>query len=189
MSAICTACLIIFFIGIVCNWIYSHFFNDYEQYYGVQKLNWVEEYPYKEVDNEIIGMSFVNSCKAKIVSIENSIESVVNTYTVMREPLSEIYCGIEKKLGISKIYGADSPVFVLENGNFSFGNESRADNKVIGEKLGDFNEYLQGEGVDFLYVMAPYKDSGATDNKYRGYIDYIGSNAEGLAREIRENNI
>lgn len=188
VAIICTAFLTLVLLAIVPVWIYRHI--DVNRRTTVS-IDWEALYPFEDdgASEYTNAKTLLTQYHDKISAIEIKLENVINNNTILRYPLSELYCNIWNTMGIRKIPSSDRSVMVLENGYFSY-NYEKIDNDAVAEKIQTFQESLDARGTDFLYVMAPYKYSETDKNNlYKGYIDYTKENAQTLAAELQAHGV
>lgn len=182
--------LMLFLIGIIPTWIYKHYFTEYEnRRWNEVAIDWQKQYPFQvECSNNKI--SLISRYEQKINAIKEKLEGAVNSNTILRYPLSEIYCSVQKYMGISKITSAEMSVLALNDGYFSYSSDEKIDNIAVANNVKEFQNYLSNCNIDFLYVMAPYKYSETNENNiYRGYADYTKENAEQLNNQLIEKDV
>lgn len=188
-----TAWIMVCMLGII--WIIPKWF--YQRYSTVKTveqqtdyfIDWEEKYPFLEKENRKVEMSYIDNCEQKIKSIEERIETKVNANLPLGYPLAELYARIQKMLGTRMITSKDADVFMLDDGYFAYQNDEQ-DTNAVAVKIGAFRQKLQESGIEFLYVMAPYK-AGETDEKnlFYGYEDYMRVNAEKLDENLTDAEI
>lgn len=187
-AGICTAIIMLILAGIIPVWVHRHGDNSRRQ---AIDIDWEKAYPFEDKNKTENGneKTFLDQYQNKIGKMEKRIEAAINENTIFRYPLSEIYCSLEKGMGLVKIVSADQSVIVLDEGYFSYSHE-KVDTDVTADKVKNFQNSLAKHDIDFLYVMAPDKCSETDENSiYKGYIDYTEENAEKLSIKLQEREV
>lgn len=200
IAIICTAYIEIVLLAIPPLWIYNHFFV-----YGsatrreTVSINWEALYPFENDDTAesengenrrgASSKNILTQYRDTMLAVTAKLESVTNNNTLLRYPLSEFYCNIWNTMGLYRIPDSERSLMALDNGYFSY-NYGEINNDAIAGKVQEFQESLNTRGIDFLYVMAPYKYSETDENNiYKGYVDYARENAVNLAAGLQAHNV
>lgn len=128
-----------------------------------------------------------------IKSIENSIESLINENVGFRTTYIQVNGLAQKAMGKRVVDDIDpeSSVIRLDNGYISF-LAKELSNETLQEradKIAALADFTKDNGINFLYIQAPYKVAQDDQKLPDGLKDYAVSNAQKLCSMLGEKNV
>ncbi len=78
---------------------------------------------------------------------------------------------------------------LLSNDNLTHDEVKRVDAASLAEKMSEFNEFLDQNGIDYLYVQAPYKLDLKKSLLPEGFSHYAHENADEMIDSLKENDV
>lgn len=77
----------------------------------------------------------------------------------------------------------------LKNGMITYGQRISYDMQFFGNGLTEFNAYLKNNGIDYLYVQAPFKVDVGETLLYEGTVNYANDDANELLSILEKNSV
>ncbi|MDR1481121.1 MAG: hypothetical protein LBI74_00675 [Synergistaceae bacterium] len=143
-------------------------------------INWSERYPFAGAEYENLPhttSTFENVVKfAK--KIQNSALSHTQESLIFRHKYVEAVATMEKIMGISAMKKKTPSSYAILDGDYLAEYDERIDISAHARALSDFQRFLQGENIDFLYVQAPDKVCKSDD--IANTRDFANQNADDL---------
>lgn len=156
-------------------------------------VDWEKLYPFENTDTKSSEPLKTNVFKQKIDSytrVVDNFEDSLNQYATKH------VCFYKDMVGYANVYEKNilwnivapqyNNLVFLDDGYMSSALPS-ADYKVSGDCVLKLNNFLQSEGIPFLYVQAPQKIC-EKDSIY-GVLDFGNQNADGLLNYISQNGV
>jgi hypothetical protein len=139
-------------------------------------IKWAKLYPFNGISDAVNNAveDKASRLKRRIVTIENAIEKYAGENLVNRNKFAEWAIKYEKSIGWNFLNGG---VVDLGGGYLSETGE-RHDTSAYAAALAELYGFLQGSGIDFLYVQNPLKI--APDDPISGTRDFSNQNADDL---------
>ncbi|NLB36604.1 MAG: hypothetical protein GX824_04795, partial [Clostridiales bacterium] len=135
--------------------------------------------------------SYVNKAKSALLTGKETIQTL-DSVIPFKDDMINIFGLVQKSVGSNYINDMDSnnDIAKLKNGKIVFlinKNNKRVKKGI--NNLTAFSEYLEGEGIDYLFVQAPYKISQKNDLLPTGVKDFANANADALLSGIDANGV
>jgi hypothetical protein len=163
------------------------------------KINWPELYPFddsnsnlniEETETSLDERTTTAICNVvdRITSVVENIEDALETYTtdllVFQTKAIEWENSYEDFIGwnISSFEEYNSVVELSDGYLTTY--VSKLDTLQQYDALSELNNFCQNEGVDFLYIQAPYKISEYDDTDVSGVVDFSNQNADELLERL-----
>lgn len=147
----------------------------------------------KPVAASLFNWSGEKTVSENIKGIESSIEGLINENVGFRTSYIQANGLVQKLMGKRVVNDIDpeSSVIKLDNGYISFlakelSNEALQDRA---DKISALNSFAHDNGIDFLYIQAPYKIAQDDQKLPAGLKDYSVSNAQALCSMLGEENV
>jgi hypothetical protein len=167
-------------------------------------INWAELYPFDDSKSNLnITETAESSNSANVSALSNrmqcitsaveSVEERIDAYTtglfVFYSKILEGSYAYEKYIGWNfASFGEYNGVVQLADGYLA-SYVSKQDTSQHYEALAELNDFCQNEGIDFLYVQAPYKISEYDDIDVSGTADFSNQNADELLAQLEDAGI
>jgi hypothetical protein len=134
-------------------------------------INWARFYPFSAATDTITNKA--SGLKLQINSIKNQIELYTQDKLANRIMFTELAVQYEKKLGWNILNGD-----VIDLGEGYLTGVVKKNTAPPAEGFYAFHDFLQGLGIDLLYVQCPYKI--APEDAVSGIVDFSNENADAL---------
>lgn len=121
----------------------------------------------------------------------NEFEKGVNQNIYGRLVFVDIFGGLQRLMGKNVVIDADaenSTIYKMKNGQLTFSGYPK-DLIETAKNVIELKEYLDGKGIEFLYVQAPHKVSKYEDQLPVGIEDYNNKKADDMLSLLREGNV
>lgn len=121
----------------------------------------------------------------------NEFEKGVNQNIYGRLVFVDIFGGLQRLMGKNVVIDADaenSTIYKMKNGQLTFSGYPK-DLTETAKNVIELKEYLDGKGIEFLYVQAPHKVSKYEDQLPVGIEDYNNKKADDMLSLLREGNV
>lgn len=146
--------------------------------------NWAAMYPFEEADiipaetSEETSVTLID----RYIGIVESLEGRINNYTQDNltgyTAITELASSYENMIGWNfSSFGEYNGVYQLSDGYWT-ALKDRKDRSEHIESFASFSAFLKEQGIDFLYVQAPYKVSKYEDSDVSGVVDFSNQNAD-----------
>jgi hypothetical protein len=131
----------------------------------------------------------VEKYTAIVTNVQDKIESFATDLLAFRSKIVEAAHAYEKYIGWNfSSFGEYNGVVQLSDGYLT-GYVSKKDASQHYEALVELNSFCQNEGINFLYVQAPYKISEYDDMDVSGTVDFSNQNADELLEQLEDAEI
>jgi hypothetical protein len=167
-------------------------------------INWAELYPFDDSKcnlhitetAESLNSTNVSALSNRVYHITSTVEGIteqIDTYTtdllVFYSKILEGSYAYEKYIGWNfASFGEYNGVVQLSDGYLT-SYVSKKDTAQQYESLSELNDFCKNEGIDFLYVQAPYKISEYDDTDVSGTVDFSNQNADALLVQLDDAGI
>lgn len=178
---------------------------DMQQIPGTEKTNpleerydydWASIYPF-EKDNEIEETAELkpqsNGMVDRYLSVISTLKERIDNYTqsnvIGYSNLTAAGKTYDNMIGWNfASFNEYNGVYQLSDGHWTSLKEKRDMSEHIASFI-DFNNFCEEQGIDFLYVQAPYKISKYADLDISGNVDFSNQNADDLLNGLSEEGV
>jgi hypothetical protein len=143
-------------------------------------INWARFYPFSAADDTITNKA--SALKQRINTIKGKIELYTKDNLINRVMFVELAVQYEEKLGWNILNGD-----VVDLGEGYLTEMVKKNTSPPAEGLYAFYDFLQGLGIDLLYVQCPHKI--APDDAISGVMDFSNENADALLAALASKQI
>lgn len=171
--------------------------NLYENGEVTVEVEWDKLYPFNNDDSESVVASFENPIVDKYVSLVNEVEIKITTYT------ENLLLGHMQITRVGKRYNnligcAAMPmnnnrdeVIILNNGYMTHAEPvvEKDDIEVLANNVADFSNYLEDNGITFIYANAASKVCKNNKQLPAGADQNSNENADALIELLEEQNV
>lgn len=161
-----------------------------ESAYTKKIINWEEQYPFENVEEKAAKRSTVIEEYDELVKkIENKISPFVSKYLVGYDKAVELAHGYDGIIDWNFVsFSEYNGISELPDGYLAEFKEEREIDEWV-DSLVSFKDYVESQGIDFLYVQAPGKVSDHDDTDISGYVDFSNQNADNLIAGALEGGV
>ncbi|WP_026043509.1 alginate O-acetyltransferase AlgX-related protein [Treponema primitia] len=146
-----------------------------------ENIKWAELYPFENTFNKVSKISIPDKVKNNINNIEENIVEYTNNLLIYHEKMAEYAAQYEKFLG----WPLHETIFDLGDGWLSESVDEIKNISPHAVELSNFNQFLNGLNIDFLYVQIPSKIS----KKDNINTDFSNKNADNLLYALSQENV
>jgi hypothetical protein len=163
---------------------------------SADSINWAKQYPFDDsksnlnvVQTEELSNDTNISISDMVEEAEEKIDSYTTDLLIFYSKILEGSYAYEKYIGWNfASFGEYNGVVQLSDGYLT-GYVSKKDISQDYQALSELNDYCQDEGIDFLYIQAPYKISEYDDTDVSGTVDFSNQNANELLAQLDDAGI
>ena len=158
------------------------------------KIDWQSLYPFETgrqsvPDKAVTTTGFADKYKERILSVEEKIETYVTDYLIWYKKIVELankYKSIIQWDYAS--YAEYNGIVKLPDGHLTSYIEQRDTNSAADNMI-SFADYCKQNGINFIYIQAPYKISRIQDKGVSGVVDFSNQNADALIQRLKQANV
>ena len=145
---------------------------------------WASIYPFEEelvtAEPDVREAGLMDRYTAIVSSLKNRIENYTQDNVIGYSAMTAAGKTYENLIGWNfSSFNEYNGIYQMSDGHWT----SLKSKRDMGEHIASFRSlhaFCEGEGVDFLYVQAPYKVSKFTDSDLSGNVDFSNQNADDL---------
>jgi hypothetical protein len=163
-----------------------------------ESIDWEELYPFEteeeleddiDADNVVAKTSFADNYKNKLSHVTSVLTQYCSDFLMNRTWFVEKAYAYDASIGWTLMPSDEADgVVVLENGYLSQ-LHGKEDVSAITDNAVSFNNFLEEQDIDFLYVQAPVKISQTDTQLPAGMEDYANENADTFIGNLNDNGI
>jgi hypothetical protein len=174
--------------------------DDDEQVEESGNGKWAKLYPFDDsksnlniVQNIVQTEESSDDTSISVLDMVDGVEEKIDTYAtknlVFYSAIIEGSNAYEKYIGWNfASFGEYNGIVQLWDGYLtSYANKRNTSQQYAA--LAELNDFCQDEGIDFLYVQAPYKISEYDDTEVSGILDFSNQNADELLEQLDDAGI
>jgi hypothetical protein len=160
--------------------------------------NWAEQYPFDDSKSNLHLVDTKESSNTTNVSILNRVDQVTSAVAgvegkmdvyatdllIFYSKITEGAYAYEKYIGWNFASFVEYNAVVQLSDGYLTSYVSKQNTTQYYEALAELNEFCQDEGINFLYIQAPYKISEYDDTDVSGTVDFSNQNADELLEQL-----
>ncbi len=152
-----------------------------ESAYTKKAINWKELYPFENIEEKDVKQkNAIEKYSELVTKAENKLSPFVSKYLVGYDKAVELAHGYDGIINWNFVsFSEYNGISELPDGYLAEFKEEREIDEWI-DSLISFKDFVEGQGIDFLYVQAPGKVSDHDDTDISGYVDFSNQNADRL---------